>query len=64
MKNNFEVLAIALEPQFAKKNTKAFVIGGRGGGLILNQKGFFGRKDNVIHSGEGAISNIKWKGMN
>lgn len=28
----------------------------------MSTKGFFGRKDNTIHSGEGPISAIKWRG--
>eukprot|EP01117_Protostelium_nocturnum_P020637 TRINITY_DN938_c0_g2_i1.p1 TRINITY_DN938_c0_g2~~TRINITY_DN938_c0_g2_i1.p1 ORF type:complete len:911 (-),score=318.10 TRINITY_DN938_c0_g2_i1:20-2752(-) len=54
------VFSIALDPDFAKKPAKSFVIGGRAGHLVINSKGWFGRKDNIIHSGEGPIQTIKW----
>jgi len=59
---NRPTLSIALDPQFSKKTSKTFVIGLRGGEVILNSKGLFGRKDTIIHSGEGPIYCIKWNG--
>ncbi|EFA76279.1 structural maintenance of chromosome protein [Heterostelium album PN500] len=56
------ITAIALDPEFAHKNTRQFVTGGKGGQLILNSKGWFRSKETVIHQGEGPIYAIKWCG--
>ncbi|KAF9428093.1 Vacuolar protein sorting-associated protein 41 [Podila epigama] len=56
------VKAVALEPNYAKSNSKQFVSGGMAGQLILNEKGWFGNRDVVLHSGEGPIYAIKWCG--
>jgi hypothetical protein len=37
--HNRPVLSVALEPGYAKKASKAFVIGGKAGRLVLNTKG-------------------------
>ncbi|GFZ48801.1 hypothetical protein JCM24511_06550 [Saitozyma sp. JCM 24511] len=54
--------AIALEPGFAKKTTRAFVCGGMAGNLILQEKGWLGYKEQILHSGEGPIWAIEWRG--
>jgi hypothetical protein len=51
-----------LDPSYGKSATKAFAIGGRAGQLIINSKGWFGRKDQILFSGEGPINAIKWRG--
>jgi len=56
------VISVAIDPEFSKKQSKAFACGGLAGQLIINSKGWFGRKDNLLHSGEGPIQTIKWKG--
>ncbi|PRP85869.1 vacuolar protein sorting-associated protein [Planoprotostelium fungivorum] len=56
------LFAIALDPEFSKKSNKSFAVGGKRGELIINSQRWFGRRDNIIHSGEGAIYNIKWAG--
>eukprot|EP01132_Coremiostelium_polycephalum_P009654 gene9654-11836_t len=56
------ISAIALDPEFAHKNTRQFVSGGKGGQLILNSKGWFRSKEVVLHSGEGPVFAIKWCG--
>eukprot|EP01119_Soliformovum_irregulare_P019120 TRINITY_DN5998_c0_g1_i1.p1 TRINITY_DN5998_c0_g1~~TRINITY_DN5998_c0_g1_i1.p1 ORF type:complete len:882 (+),score=254.78 TRINITY_DN5998_c0_g1_i1:60-2705(+) len=56
------VISVALDPLFSRKATRSFAEGGRAGQLVINSKGWFGRKDNVLHSGEGPIHSIKWKG--
>ncbi|KAF9307478.1 Vacuolar protein sorting-associated protein 41 [Mortierella antarctica] len=55
------VKAVALEPDYAKSTSKQFVSGGMAGQLILNEKGWFGNRDVVLHSGEGPIYAIKWR---
>lgn len=54
--------AIALEPGFAKKSSRAFVCGGMAGNLVLHEKGWLGHKEQVLHSGEGPIYAIQWRG--
>lgn len=54
--------AVALEPGFAKKSTRAFVCGGMLGNLILQEKGWLGFHEKILHSGEGPIWAISWRG--
>ncbi|KLT39187.1 vacuolar protein sorting-associated protein 41 [Cutaneotrichosporon oleaginosum] len=54
--------AIALEPNFAKKSGRAFVCGGMLGNLIWQEKGWLGYREQVLHSGEGPIWAIAWRG--
>jgi hypothetical protein len=56
------VSALALEPDFNKKSTKAFVCGGMAGKLVLQEKGWLGYKEQVLHSGEGPIWAVEWRG--
>ncbi|OWT37452.1 vacuolar protein sorting 41 [Cryptococcus neoformans Bt1] len=53
--------AVALEPDFAKKKSRAFVCGGMAGNLILQEKGWMGYKEQILHSGEGPIWAIEWR---
>ncbi|KAH9482153.1 Vacuolar protein sorting-associated protein 41-like protein [Psilocybe cubensis] len=53
---------VAMEPDFAKKGTRAFVCGGLSGSLVLREKGWLGHKETLLHSGEGPIWQVKWKG--
>ncbi|KAJ7731006.1 hypothetical protein DFH07DRAFT_157899 [Mycena maculata] len=54
--------SIALEPNFAKRTTRAFVCGGMAGNLVLHEKGWLGHKETVLHLGEGPIWQIRWRG--
>lgn len=54
--------AIALEPSFGKRSSRAFVCGGMAGRLIMHEKSWLGHKDSIIHSGEGPIWRISWRG--
>ncbi|KAJ7446892.1 hypothetical protein B0H11DRAFT_2083691 [Mycena galericulata] len=54
--------SIALEPNFAKRATRAFVCGGLAGTLVLHEKGWLGHKETVLHLGEGPIWQIRWRG--
>ncbi|KAF7331583.1 Vacuolar assembling protein [Mycena kentingensis (nom. inval.)] len=54
--------AIALEPNFAKRTSRAFVCGGMAGNLILYERGWLGHKDTILHTGEGPIWAVKWRG--
>ncbi|KAG8903108.1 Vacuolar protein sorting-associated protein 41 [Tulasnella sp. 403] len=53
--------AIALEPQFAKRSTRAFVCGGLGGTLTMHENGWLGHKHTPLHSNEGPIWTIQWQ---
>ncbi|KAG8947639.1 Vacuolar protein sorting-associated protein 41 [Tulasnella sp. 424] len=54
--------AIAFDPQFAKRGTRAFVCGGMAGTLVMHEKGWLGHKETTIHSNEGPIWAIQWQG--
>ncbi|PPR01596.1 hypothetical protein CVT26_013335 [Gymnopilus dilepis] len=53
---------VAMEPNFAKKGTRAFVCGGLSGTLVLREKGWLGHKETTIHFGEGPIWMVRWRG--
>ncbi|KAJ7583660.1 vacuolar assembling protein VPS41 [Mycena floridula] len=53
---------IALEPNFAKRSTRAFVCGGLAGALTLREKGWLGHKETVLHLGEGPVWQVRWRG--
>lgn len=55
------IRTVALEPNFAKKSTRAFICGGMAGTLVLREKGWLGHKESVLHSGEGPIWNVRWR---
>jgi vacuolar protein sorting-associated protein 41 len=54
------VKTVALVPQYSDTNAM-FAAGGLGQQLILNTKGWFSHKDNVIHAGEGPVHAVKWR---
>lgn len=53
---------VALEPNFAKRSTRGVVCGGLAGNLILREKGWLGHKETLLHSGEGPIWQVRWRG--
>lgn len=56
---------LALDPDFARRDTRQFVCGGKDGRLVLNTKGFFGflgTRNVVLYSGDGPIYAVKWRG--
>lgn len=53
---------VALEPNFAKRGTRAFVCGGLSGALVLREKGWLGHKETTLHVGEGPIWQVRWRG--
>ncbi|KAI0265207.1 vacuolar assembling protein VPS41 [Gloeopeniophorella convolvens] len=54
--------SLALEPYFAKRGSRAIVCGGMAGTLVMHEKGWLGHKASALHSGEGPIWNIRWRG--
>ncbi|KAI5452845.1 Vacuolar protein sorting-associated protein 41 [Naganishia albida] len=56
------VKAIAMEPGFARRASRAFVCGGTGGQLVMHEKGWLGHKEHVLASGEGPVYAIQWRG--
>ncbi|KAG6330412.1 hypothetical protein ID866_8678 [Astraeus odoratus] len=55
------IRTVALEPNFAKRSSRAFVCGGMAGTLVLREKGWLGHKETVLHSGEGPIWHVRWR---
>eukprot|EP01083_Nonionella_stella_P289010 983564_1 len=55
------VMAVALHPRYGGPNT-VVASGGRGQQLILNTKGWFSAKDQVLQAGEGPVYAIRWCG--
>ncbi|KAI3629138.1 hypothetical protein CBS9595_000210 [Malassezia furfur] len=53
--------ALALEPHFGQRSSRAFVCGGMGGALLYREKRWFGHKETVLHAGEGPIWAIAWR---
>lgn len=53
---------IALEPQFGHRSSRAFVCGGMSGILVHREKRWFGHREVVLHSEEGPIWAITWRG--
>ena len=53
---------VAMEPNFARKGSRAFVSGGLSGVLILREKGWLGHKETTLHQGDGAIWQVRWRG--
>eukprot|EP00003_Mantamonas_plastica_P008957 TRINITY_DN1809_c0_g2_i1.p1 TRINITY_DN1809_c0_g2~~TRINITY_DN1809_c0_g2_i1.p1 ORF type:complete len:753 (+),score=264.63 TRINITY_DN1809_c0_g2_i1:263-2521(+) len=56
------VKCVALDPEFSAKNTRQFATGGLEEKLIINTKGWFSSKNNVLHKDEGPIYCVKWRG--
>ena len=53
--------SVALEPDFAKRSTRAFVCGGMAGTLVLREKGWLGHKETTLHANEGPIWLVRWE---
>jgi hypothetical protein len=53
------VHAVALPGDYTNK--VMFAAGVADGRFIINTKGWFSTKDNVIHAGEGPITSVKWR---
>ena len=51
-----------LEPNFAKRSSRAFVCGGMAESLILREKSWLGHtKETVLHTGEGPVWHVRWR---
>ncbi|CAM9149944.1 unnamed protein product [Pylaiella littoralis] len=57
------MLAVKLDPLYARRKDKMFVAGGAAGKLLLNKKGWLGNDEIVLHKGEGPVSAIAWRGL-
>ena len=53
------IKSVALPGQY--KHNTMFACGGAEGRFLINTKGWFSSKDNVIHAGEGPIGAVKWR---
>src|SRR5277367_4369085 len=67
------VRCVVLDPEYAKSSSRRVVSGGMAGQLILSEKGtqgfphrltvgWFGNSETTLHSGEGPIYAISWRG--
>ena len=52
---------VSLDPDYARKSLRRFAARGLAGQLLLNTKGWFGNRNQVLHSGEGPIHVVKWR---
>ncbi|KAJ1977683.1 Vacuolar protein sorting-associated protein 41 [Dimargaris xerosporica] len=52
---------IALHPEYRNQPTRPFVAGGMAGDLVLSERGWLGKKDTLLHSGEGPVFNTQWR---
>jgi vacuolar protein sorting-associated protein 41 len=68
------VRSVVLDPDYAKSSSRRVVSGGMAGQLILSEKGtcflvmgvtvgWFGTSETTLHSGEGPIYAISWRGQ-
>ncbi|ORZ22629.1 hypothetical protein BCR42DRAFT_172424 [Absidia repens] len=55
------VKAVAIDPDYAHKKTRQFVSGGMAEQLVMNEKGWLGHQNTVLHANEGPIYAIQWK---
>jgi len=55
------ITCVALDPAYARNKKEAFVCGGKGGRLILCEKGWWSTNNTVLHEGEGTIYAIPWE---
>lgn len=53
---------IALEPNFGKRTSRAYVSGGMAGTLILHEKGWLGHTQHTLSADEGPIWLTRWRG--
>lgn len=53
---------IAMEPNFGKRNTRAYACGGMSGNLVLRERGWLGHKETLLNAGEGPIWQVRWRG--
>ena len=67
------VRCVVLDPDYAKSSSRRVVSGGMAGNLVLSEKGsrnlqhelragWFGSSETTLHSGEGPIYAISWRG--
>ncbi|KAJ1976237.1 Vacuolar protein sorting-associated protein 41 [Dimargaris verticillata] len=52
---------IALHPEYRNQPSRPFVAGGMAGDLVLSERGWLGKKDTLLHSGEGPVFNVQWR---
>eukprot|EP00400_MALV-I_sp_L67-5_P001334 gene1334-379_t len=58
---NKPVLTVAINPDFALEHNQIVCCGGEENKLYLMRKRTFDDKSQVLHSGEGVVSSIKWR---
>eukprot|EP00899_Mesostigma_viride_P008015 jgi/Mesvir1/17214/Mv07628-RA.1 len=56
------IKTVSLEPGYVGSKSREFVAGGLAGQLLLNSQGWMGRRNRVLHAGEGPVHATKWHG--
>ena len=56
------VKSVALDPMFSRKSERPFIVGLLSGHLKKKTKGFWTDNDTVLHSGEGPVLSVQWRG--
>ncbi|CAG9461535.1 unnamed protein product [Pedinophyceae sp. YPF-701] len=57
-----ELHAVAIDPRHSQRRTREWVVGGSQGHLVLHSRGWLGNRQDVIHSGEGPVTQAAWAG--
>ena len=52
---------VAIDPQFGNRRERLVLVGGEAGQLLLERRGWFTSRREVLHEGEGAISAVAWR---
>ncbi|OLL22208.1 Vacuolar protein sorting-associated protein 41 [Neolecta irregularis DAH-3] len=55
------IRSVAVDPNYGRHSARQFVCGGAAGQLILTERGWLGRKDNVLSQDDGTIMEIQWR---
>eukprot|EP01088_Endostelium_zonatum_P016114 TRINITY_DN4223_c0_g1_i1.p1 TRINITY_DN4223_c0_g1~~TRINITY_DN4223_c0_g1_i1.p1 ORF type:complete len:1005 (-),score=309.56 TRINITY_DN4223_c0_g1_i1:127-3141(-) len=56
------VLSVAIDPNYSKSSQRQFFCGEKSGNLIRSEKGWLKNHTTLMHSGEGAVHAISWRG--
>lgn len=51
---------LAIDPRFSERKTRELVTGGVAGKICLSSRGWLGKRDSIIHAGEGPIHIVRW----
>ncbi|GAO48783.1 hypothetical protein G7K_2952-t1 [Saitoella complicata NRRL Y-17804] len=55
------VRTVSIDPEYGSGKRRV-VSGGMAGQLVLSERGWLGNKDTILHSGEGDVYEVRWRG--